>query len=479
VDRNLNSLNRSDVRLARTNAVAGSADALVRQALRDVLDDSAVRASADGKGVEVRELLQWQAVLECPHRRLATSRVHPRLFNPGEAVARFFFSLLGTNSLEHIAFYLPAARGYSADGVLMSGHAHGNRLFQRIGPASQIERAVALLAEGDISRALMTIHAPTDAGTGPTDLPCVTSLFLFRRGDALHTAAQLRSSDVFRLLLYDLFELTMLQEYVASLCGLALGVFSIGAHAAQIIGRDRAEAARAVAGEVTSPAAQMAPMPASDEGTRAELARAEARIRYAVASGSTAAIRETLRFIAEDHRAVARATPGRRAEFATGRDCARAALGARDLCVSQAPDRSPVWPIGFVGSLTHAAGLCAAAVGRATDCAALGIDIEASGAVTVELATWILRHDERAAYPSLWNEGADGLTLFFSAKEAVYKACYPLVRRILNFHDVRLELLHERAFRAQIVAPEWLSGRRLQGRYSLSTRVRACAWLEP
>ena len=224
MDRNLNSLNRSDVRLARTNAVAGSADALVRQALRDVLDDSAVRASADGKGVEVRELLQWQAVLECPHRRLATSRVHPRLFNPGEAVARFFFSLLGTNSLEHIAFYLPAARGYSADGVLISGHAHGNRLFQRIGPASQIERAVALLAEGDNNRALMTIHAPTDAGTGPTDLPCVTSLFLFRRGDALHAAAQLRSSDVFRLLLYDLFELTMLQEYVASLCGLALGV---------------------------------------------------------------------------------------------------------------------------------------------------------------------------------------------------------------------------------------------------------------
>src|SRR5215469_16812348 len=60
---------------------------------------------------------------------------------------------------------------------------------------------------------------------------------------------------------------------------------------------------------------------------------------------------------------VARAVEKRRAEFATGRACAHAALdawGAPDAPLLPGPDRAPLWPDGFVGSISHARGACAA-----------------------------------------------------------------------------------------------------------------------
>src|ERR1700730_18709662 len=60
---------------------------------------------------------------------------------------------------------------------------------------------------------------------------------------------------------------------------------------------------------------------------------------------------------------VARAVPKRIAEFAAGRACARAALaefGVREFALRAAPDRQPLWPEGFIGSIAHTAGLRAA-----------------------------------------------------------------------------------------------------------------------
>ena len=67
---------------------------------------------------------------------------------------------------------------------------------------------------------------------------------------------------------------------------------------------------------------------------------------------------------------LARAVQKRRREFATGRHCARSALGA--LGVGPAPilpgqAGAPQWPSGIVGSITHCAGYRAAAVARASE----------------------------------------------------------------------------------------------------------------
>src|SRR5882672_7976907 len=69
----------------------------------------------------------------------------------------------------------------------------------------------------------------------------------------------------------------------------------------------------------------------------------------------------------------------RRSEFATTRSCARQALhrlGVPEGPILRGPKREPLWPPGIVGSLTHCTGYRAAAVARASDVLAIGIDAE-------------------------------------------------------------------------------------------------------
>lgn len=78
---------------------------------------------------------------------------------------------------------------------------------------------------------------------------------------------------------------------------------------------------------------------------------------------------------------ISRAVASLRADFAAARNCARTALA--ELGFERGPmvpggRGAPDWPEGVVGSLTHAAGLRAAAVAHRADIASLGIDVEAA-----------------------------------------------------------------------------------------------------
>jgi 4'-phosphopantetheinyl transferase EntD len=73
----------------------------------------------------------------------------------------------------------------------------------------------------------------------------------------------------------------------------------------------------------------------------------------------------------------------RRLELQNGRTCAKHALAkfkVHDIDLPQGNDRLPVWPAGFIGSITHtrknSEGYCAAAVARSEEFLALGIDAE-------------------------------------------------------------------------------------------------------
>ncbi|MDK1493915.1 hypothetical protein QN219_28415 [Sinorhizobium sp. 7-81] len=81
----------------------------------------------------------------------------------------------------------------------------------------------------------------------------------------------------------------------------------------------------------------------------------------------------------EEESAVVSAVESRRREFAIGRTCARSALsklGFPPCAIPGGPHRAPLWPSGIVGSITHCAGFCAAAVALQEDYVALGIDAE-------------------------------------------------------------------------------------------------------
>src|SRR5918992_5161208 len=176
--------------------------------------------------------------------------------------------------------------------------------------------------------------------------------------------------------------------------------------------------------------------------------------------------------------AVAGAVAERRREFGTVRHCARSAL--RQLGVPAAPilpdeDRAPRWPVGVVGSMTHCSGYRAAAVTRSGELCGVGIDAEPHAPLPDEALDLVLREEERGrllaladAHPHLhWDR------ILFCAKEAAYKAWFPLTRRWLDFADVsatphvdgtfRIRLRVE-APRAGSIELDGFSGRWMVGR---------------
>jgi 4'-phosphopantetheinyl transferase EntD len=148
----------------------------------------------------------------------------------------------------------------------------------------------------------------------------------------------------------------------------------------------------------------------------------------------------------EEEAFLARAVDKRRREFATGRACARAALaqlGIPPVPVLPGERGAPRWPAGIVGSITHCDGYRAAAVAWAHDVTALGLDAEPNEPLPGEVLTIVALPSERDRLAEL-APAAAGVCwdrLLFCAKEAVYKAWYPLTGRWLGFEqaDVTIE----------------------------------------
>jgi len=180
----------------------------------------------------------------------------------------------------------------------------------------------------------------------------------------------------------------------------------------------------------------------------ADLAMLEAALAAAVPVGaawSLGPLRETAdRLFPEEEETVAAAVAGRRIEFAAGRSQARsalAALGAAPGPIPAGADRAPLWPLGFVGSITHTRSIAAAAVAPATAFASLGLDVEEVRPEIDRIAPMVLAPSERAGFEALAGaERRRTATLIFSIKEAVFKAHWPLTRRFLEFADVTVAL---------------------------------------
>jgi len=129
-------------------------------------------------------------------------------------------------------------------------------------------------------------------------------------------------------------------------------------------------------------------------------------------------------------------------EFAAGRACAKSALaefGMTGVALLPAADRQPIWPDGFIGSITHTDGYCAAAVAALTVIRGVGLDSEIVGAPTPDIWSTVCRADELGWVNSLpARDRPAAVTLLFSAKEAFYKCQYPVVGEWLDFHDLTI-----------------------------------------
>jgi 4'-phosphopantetheinyl transferase EntD len=159
---------------------------------------------------------------------------------------------------------------------------------------------------------------------------------------------------------------------------------------------------------------------------------------------------------AEEESVVVRAVHKRRREFTTGRACARLALGRLGISPVAIPAGKrgePVWPAGVVGSITHCRGYRACAVAKTEDVLGIGIDAEVHEPLPAGVLEQVAFGSERA----MTADRAAGVhldRLLFSAKEAVYKAWFPLARRWLGFEDAEIGIdLQDGSFRARLLVP--------------------------
>jgi 4'-phosphopantetheinyl transferase EntD len=142
----------------------------------------------------------------------------------------------------------------------------------------------------------------------------------------------------------------------------------------------------------------------------------------------------------EEEPLIAKSVPKRRNEFITVRHCARIALrqlGVPAVPILKGDKGEPCWPDGVVGSLTHCTGYRGAVVGRTPSVRSVGIDAEPHDVLPDGVLDAITVEEERHELAAL-PEGLHWDRILFCAKEATYKAWFPLTRRWLGFEDAHI-----------------------------------------
>jgi 4'-phosphopantetheinyl transferase EntD len=136
----------------------------------------------------------------------------------------------------------------------------------------------------------------------------------------------------------------------------------------------------------------------------------------------------------------------RKQEYLLGRLAIKDALGSLGYpttWIERDPiTKTPVWPEGITGSLSHSSGLALAVVGDSPPILGLGIDLEkANRTIDLGIERHICTQDESDDLRSLHLENhAIRLLLTFSAKESLYKCFFGKIPRdFLRFKNVSLK----------------------------------------
>ncbi len=159
----------------------------------------------------------------------------------------------------------------------------------------------------------------------------------------------------------------------------------------------------------------------------------------------------------------------RRRTWTGGRAAMREALGRLGFpadAVATDDRGAPVLPPGVRGSITHKERIAAAMVALESS-ACVGVDVEMDIARSHDIASRVLRDAERAELVGLDAAGrAREVLLRFSAKEAIYKALDPFVRRYVDFKEMSVS---PRPGGAALVTPYLREG---EGPFAIEVRWR-------
>lgn len=138
---------------------------------------------------------------------------------------------------------------------------------------------------------------------------------------------------------------------------------------------------------------------------------------------------------------IIKAMPKRKAEYLAGRYLCRLLLlsyGLPPLDIPIGKDRQPLWPEGWVGSISHSGNAAICCLIHRTQNQLIGIDIEnwIARSTALDISSSIINSHEYVLLSPL-RTFEKIVTLAFSAKESLFKALYPVVGRYFYFDVAR------------------------------------------
>lgn len=176
----------------------------------------------DPRGMNTREIVNAHLTMRDPRDRLIFDPA--RKMNIAFAIADWVQMMVGDDDLEFVAQFASAIRGFAdpKDPTKLGG-AYGPRLKSET--FNQVDEVVQRLRDDPNTRqAVLTIYdGREDLWTESHVVPCTLSLQFLIRDKRLNCIATMRSNDIVWGLTYDVFNFTMIQEYVAVKVGLPLG----------------------------------------------------------------------------------------------------------------------------------------------------------------------------------------------------------------------------------------------------------------
>lgn len=196
--------------------------------LTDVLNDGENVQRKNSKR-NIVEIVSYKFQIDDPLDRLLYNEI--RGLNIFQCIGQFLWITQGNFNLEAIKYYQPISEKFSTDGVRVIG-AYGPRLFG-IQHLNQMQHIADILAEDPSKRrAVASIYLPQfdQHGLANEEVPCTLNLQYLIRNNKMQTITYMRSQDAFKVLPYDVFIFTMLQEYLQNMLKpeheLSLGKYS-------------------------------------------------------------------------------------------------------------------------------------------------------------------------------------------------------------------------------------------------------------
>ena len=171
----------------------------------------------------------------------------------------------------------------------------------------------------------------------------------------------------------------------------------------------------------------------------------------------------------QEARSISSRQPLMRRASGAARSIARgllAEMGLNDVAILRGFSGAPVWPLGVTGSLAHDDDMAVAAVAPISHIASLGIDVEPADPLPDDVLALVATGADQTDQVNRHLAGR----ILFAAKEAVYKAAYPLDREVLGYENIAVDLNAGTAMTT--------TGRRARLVYCVAPRVVVLAFVD-